>query len=271
MRELGAFSLALTLITLPVAGQERAVLPFSPKDQDLCSAQSEVDRLQGLTSQGDLVLSSGGLAKLASIRIPDDPARRDEALAWLRAQVGREVHVKGGPKRDRWDRLPVRIRLDDDSKPPDLAHGLVEMGLALVDPGATERFCHPELLAIEDTARERSLGVWKDDRYKPINVEQIDRLHDRIGSFVLVEGRIRSIGERTQRTYLNFGGQWAEDFTIIVPKKTWKLMVDRGLTAAALKGQRIRVRGILEPWQGASLTIVVPEMMERLAGERLPR
>ena len=48
-------------------------------------------------------------------------------------------------------------------------------------------------------------------------------------------------------------------------------MAERGLDAATLKGQRVRARGILEPWQGASLTIVLPEMMERLAGERLPR
>jgi hypothetical protein len=48
-------------------------------------------------------------------------------------------------------------------------------------------------------------------------------------------------------------------------------MVERGLDSAALKGQRIRARGILEPWQGAALTIIVPEMIERLAGERLQR
>jgi hypothetical protein len=88
---------------------------------------------------------------------------------------------------------------------------------------------------------------------------------------VLVEGRIRSIGERTQRTYLNFGGLWAEDFTIIIPRKTWKRMSDRGMGAEALKGRRIRARGILQPWQGTAFSIVIPEMIERLEGDRLPR
>jgi hypothetical protein len=69
---------------------------------------------------------------------------------------------------------------------------------------------------------------------------------------------------------LNFGGHWAEDFTIIIPKKTWKLMTERGIDATALKGRRIRARGILEPWQGTALTVVVPEMIERLVGEDLP-
>ena len=143
--------------------------------------------------------------------------------------------------------------------------------LAITDAGLDEPFCQPELLALESTARERRLGLWADDRYKPMDVDQPERLRDRIGSFVLVEGRVRSIGERKQRTYLNFGGLWAEDFTIIIPRKTWKQMSDRGMGAEALKGQRIRARGILRPWQGTAFSIVIPDMIERLEGSRLPR
>jgi hypothetical protein len=271
MRSLSALVLVFGLSTLSAAGQERGARPAAAKGSDPCATQTQVDRLQGLTPQGDLALESGRLARLASVRLPDASGHRDAALDWLRGWTGREVEVRGGPERDRWGRIPAQIRTMGESTPRDLAHGLVEAGLALVDPGAADTFCHPELLALEATAREQSLGVWKDDRYKPLDADRIDRLRDRVGSFVLVEGRIRTIGERTQRTYLNFGGQWAEDFTIIVPKKTWKLMAERGLDAAALKGQRVRARGILEPWQGASLTILLPEMMERLAGDRLPR
>ena len=104
-----------------------------------------------------------------------------------------------------------------------------------------------------------------------MDVDRPEHLQDRIGSFVLVEGRVRSIGERKQRTYLNFGGLWAEDFTIIIPRKTWKQMSDRGMGAEALKGQRIRARGILQPWQGTAFSIVIPDMIERLEGGRLPR
>ena len=154
-----------------------------------------------------------------------------------------------------------------EDAPLDWSHGLVEAGLAIVDARLDEAFCQPELLALEATARERRLGVWADDRYKPIDVNQPERLRDRIGSFVLVEGRVRSIGERKQRTYLNFGGHWAEDFTIIIPRKTWKQMADRGLGAEALKGRRIRARGILQPWQGTAFSIVIPEMIERLEGD----
>src|SRR5690606_12544887 len=148
-------------------------------------------------------------------------------------------------------------RLADAAPALNLSHGLVEAGLAVVDPGSSSMLCEPELLALEATARERSLGIWNDDRYKPVNAERADDLRDRIGRFVLVEGRIRSVGERAQRTYLNFGEHWAEDFTIVIPKKTWKQMESRGLNAAALKGRRVRARGILEPWQGTALTVLI--------------
>jgi len=269
MRTIGALVMTLAWTILPASGQERAALA---RARQACgSSEIRQDRLLEVTSQGDLVLENGRLARLAAIRLPDEGPRRDEALAWLRARTGRPVAVEGPAERDRWSRLVVGLRLLDAPEADDLGRGLVAAGLGLVDPGAAEGLCHPELLALERKARELSLGVWQDDRYKPIDSDDRDRLRARFGSFVLVEGRIRSIGERSQRTYLNFGEHWSEDFTIIIPTRTWKLMRAHGLDPAALRGQRIRARGILEPWQGAALTVFIPEMIERLAGERLPR
>jgi hypothetical protein len=236
-----------------------------------CVGEARPDRLQGLTPEGDLNLISGQLARLAGIRLPDTSPYRDQAITWLKARSGQPALVQGPDRRDRWDRLSVRIRSFGEVSALDWAHGLVEAGLALVDAGQDGVFCQPELLALEATARERRLGVWADDRYKPLDANQSERLRERIGSFVLVEGRVRSIGERKQRTYLNFGGLWAEDFTIIIPTTTWKQMLDRGLNAEALKGRRIRARGILQPWQGTAFSIVIPDMIERLEGDRLPR
>jgi hypothetical protein len=242
-----------------------------PAGSPSCPGVSAADRLENVTPEGDLVLAAGGLAKLAGIRLPEAPQRRDQALAWLRARTGLPLIVHGPEQRDRWNRLSGRITHKGESAWLDLAHGLVESGLAVVDPGVSDTFCQPELLALEETARERHLGVWADDGYNPIHAEHLAHLRERVGSFVLVEGRIRSVGERSQRTYLNFGEHWTDDFTIIIPRRTWTLMAGRGLSAAALKGQRIRARGILQSWQGTALTILVPDMIERLEGTRRPR
>jgi hypothetical protein len=257
-------------IVLTVA-TSRAQPLSSTRQRTDCTAEAQPDRLQGLSQEGDLILASGRPAKLASIRLPDGTPYREQAISWLQVRMGEAILVQAAAGPDRWNRISVHIRSSDETSPLDWSHGLIEAGLAITDPGLDETFCHPELLALESTARERRLGLWADDRYKPMKVDQPERLRDRIGSFVLVEGRVRSIGERKQRTYLNFGGLWAEDFTIIIPRKTWKQMSDRGMGAEALKGQRIRARGILQPWQGTAFSIVIPDMIERLEGGRLPR
>jgi hypothetical protein len=243
----------------------------SARQRTDCTAEAQPDRLQGLSQEGDLILASGRSAELVGIRLPDGTPYREQALSWLQVRLGEAILVVAAARPDRWNRFSVRIRSPDKTSPLDWSHGLIEAGLAITDPGLDETFFLPELLALESTARERRLGLWADDRYKPMGVDQPERLRDRIGNFVLVEGRVRSIGERKQRTYLNFGGLWAEDFTIIIPRKTWKQMSDRGMGAEALKGQRIRARGILQPWQGTAFSIVIPDMIERLEGGRLPR
>lgn len=267
MRSGGTAWLALALMIMPAAGQE------GPRPAAACTDTTTIgtDRLREVSPEGDLVLETAGRARLAGVRLPDDGLLRAEAFALLRSETGRPVLVEGAPERDRWFRIPAVIRPDLGSSSADFAHRLVEAGLAIVDPASLFPFCQTDLLLLEQAARKRSLGVWGDDRYKPIEAGDTERLRASIGRFVLVEGRVRSIGERSQRVYLNFGEHWAEDFTIVIPRKTWKLMGERGLDAAALKGQRIRARGILEPWQGTSLTLLMPEMIERLAGARLPR
>jgi hypothetical protein len=262
-------SLSLGIVLTIPAGRAQ---PDSPtRQRPGCATEAQPDQLQNLSQEGDLILASGRLAKLAGIRLPSEAPYREQALAWLQARRGEPILVQAAARPDRWNRISVRIRSSDRTSSLVWSHGLVEAGLAITDAGLDEAFCEPELLAFEATARERRLGLWADDRYKPLDVNRPEHLRDRIGSFVLVEGRVRSVGERKQRTYLNFGGLWAEDFTIIIPRKTWKQMSDRGMGAEALKGQRIRARGILQPWQGTAFSIVIPDMIERLEGGRLPR
>jgi len=246
----------VALIIGPAAAREAA---------PACTDAVRPDHLAGITAEGDLVLGSEGPARLVGLRLPDASSHRQEALDWLKARIGEPLLVSLQGPRDRWGRQPLRARLTRPQE-LDLGRGLVEAGLAIVDPGGDPVFCQPELFAIEETARAQRLGLWAEDRYNPILADQAERLKERVGSFVVVEGRVRSIGERRQKTYLNFGGHWAEDFTIIIPRKTWIRMAERGLSAASLKGRTLRARGILHSWQGTALTVDYPEMIERLEG-----
>ena len=257
---LGAAPLASFLLALlgaaPLAEASAAKAP--------CPPATVVDWIETVTEDGEPVLRSSGPVRLMGLRLPDEAPSRTAALTWLRGRQGREVLVQGAPARDRWGRLPARLVLAGQAERLDVAHGLVESGLALVDTASGEGACTPETLALEATARDRGLGLWAEDRYKPVPVGDVTRLRERIGQFTLVEGRIRSVGERRQQTYLNFGTDWATDFTIVLPKRVWTLLQERGLGRAALEGRRIRARGILEERQGPALTISAPEAVEVL-------
>ncbi|HEX2135817.1 MAG TPA: DNA-binding protein [Microvirga sp.] len=234
----------------------------------VCPPAMSPDRIEAVTEDGELVLRTAGLARLAGVRLPLHAPARAAALAWLSARRGHAALVQAGPARDRWDRLPVRIVLTEGGTRLDVAHGLLESGLALVDPATGDGGCLAEILAIEATARERALGLWAQDRYKPVAVADTARVRERIGEFTLVEGRIRSVGERRQQTYLNFGTDWASDFTIILPKRVWSLLQQRGLGAASLRGRRIRARGVVDEWRGPALTVTAAEAIEVLDGAR---
>ena len=233
--------------------------------REACPPATVPDWLDAVTDEGEPVLRSRGTVQLTGVRLPDGPPSREAALAWLRDARGREVLVKASPERDRWGRLPARLVLSGRAGRLDVAHGLVETGLALVDPTTQDGACSAETLALEATARERGLGLWAEDRYKPVRVEDVTRLRERIGQFTLVDGRIRSVGERRHQTFMNFGTDWATDFTIVVPKPIWSLLQERGRGRAELSGRRIRARGVLEERQGPALTITAPEAVEVLS------
>jgi endonuclease YncB( thermonuclease family) len=241
----------------------------SRRAKPACGTQTGTDVLRGVTPVGDLELGSGRLARLAGIRLPDEGPLRGQALAWLRGQAGRSYAVVlDGAGPDRWGRIPVRLAPEQAPTnglvPVDLAQALVGRGLALVDPSGGAPFCRPDLFVVEATARREGLGLWADDGYKAISAAKTDRLRSRVGHFVLVEGRIRSVGERRQRTYLNFGWNWSSDFTVVIPKRIWSALQSRGLTGPGLTGRMVRVRGIVEDWQGPAMTVTLPEMLERV-------
>ena len=63
---------------------------------------------------------------------------------------------------------------------------------------------------------------------------------------------------------------WNQDLTITIPKRTWAILRERGLSAAALKGKRVTARGVLEEWQGVAMEIAAADMLEVLGQDITP-
>jgi hypothetical protein len=230
-----------------------------------CERARSEDVITSVSVHGELDLASGRTLKLLDVRLPaadDDNVRRP--LAWLQSLVGRRVAASTLAAGDRWGRQAADVALLDEPSPIDIADLLVAEGLAMVDAGDKSVLCRPELLIAERRARARRLGVWARKPHGPFAAHDVARLKALTGRFALVEGVVRSVGERRQRTYLNFGRDWKDDMTVTIPKRTWTTLVERGLSAAALKGKRVRVRGVLEEWQGVAMEITAADMLEVL-------
>jgi hypothetical protein len=254
--------LVLTLGLALLAGASGAVAQ-GRAPRPVCAGQESADALASVGPRLDIRLASGRLAKLSGLHVPDPQDGSAAAAAWLMRRAGQALAVTATGPEDRWGRLPVRLVTRGEPR-LDLAEGLVEEGLALVDPGEGATLCRPELLAVEATARERGLGLWADGRYKPAAADDRDGLSQRVGRFIVVEGRVRSVGERRQRTYLNFGRDGTRDLTITIPKRTWTSMVAKGASAASLRNARIRARGVLEHGRGPTIEVTAAEMIEIL-------
>jgi hypothetical protein len=226
--------------------------------------------MSSITPRGEIALASGRIIKLLDLRLPADDDDLERPLAWLRSLAGRRVKIARVSGDDRWGREAADVALLDEPAPIDIARLLVAEGFAMVDAGARNVLCRPELLADEQRARARRLGLWRSDRYRPVAAGDLPRLRTQIGRFALIEGVVRSVGERRERTYLNFGRNWKQDLTVTIPKRTWAALNERGVSASALNGKRIRARGILEEWQGVAMEITAADMLEVL-GQELTR
>jgi hypothetical protein len=236
------------LASLPAAAQER---------RPGCARGTVEDAVREVGEDGVLALASGRLLRLADIRLAEGEAGA-QALGRLRALAGNPVRVAAEPAPDRWGRQAGEVA----GAGGDVAAGLLDAGLALVDVGGAMALCRPGLYAREEEARRRRVGTWAMPGERPLWAGDAPEVLARKGRFTLIEGRVRSVGERRWRTYLNFGTDWSQDTTVAVPRRVWDALVRQGWSAAGLRGRRVRARGIVEDWRGPSIEIATAEMIE---------
>lgn len=137
---------------------------------------------------------------------------------------------------------------------------LIASGLAFVDPTVMSEACLQALFAAERSAEAARRGVWAGN---PVIEADSPALDGAVGRMVIVAGTVKSIGETKQTIYLNFGDRFRTDFTVIVRKgdaRGW------GEAAKALRGRRVRVRGLLEAWNGGLIRVEHPAQIDALEG-----
>lgn len=249
MRQGALPCLALLLLTLPAAAQERRAG---------CVRVVGEDRVADVAENGEVMLASGRRLRLADIRLAESGTLGRAALERLQGLVGATVTVSAEPVADRWGRQAGEIA----SGGRDVGAGLVDAGLAMIDVGGAAALCRPGLYVREEEARRLRVGLWAADGERPIWTGDVAALRQRTGRFTILEGRVRSVGERRWRTYLNFGSDWSTGTTVVLPRRVWDGLVRQGWSAASLRGKRVRARGFVEDRRGPSVEIATVEMIE---------
>lgn len=209
----------------------------------------ETVRLAGLGSGGDPRLDDGRLVRLVGIAPRQNDGQAANFASGIAAYRGMPFRLQPLGEADRWGRLPARLVREDGSGNQDLAAVLVGSGHAARFPEAgAECIVWPQPGKAPQSAML--------DGHDPA------ALAGQAGRLIWLHGRIASVGERRNWTYLNFSRRRGEGAAIMVSKALWQELRRAGWTARALNGKRVRAQGILSGRDGLLLEVTARAALE---------
>lgn len=201
------------------------------------------------------------------------PAEHHAKRALQDLMVGRSVQLffTTRARTDRYGTHTAQVFVIDGPERIWVQRRLIEQGHARVDPDSAPEPCTKKLLAAERSARRGRRGLWKRAPYAVRPAWKTRELLRYVRTFQIVEGRVKSVGDRRGRIYLNFGKRWSEDFTATVSRRARKRLERQGLDLKKLRGKRVHIRGWVEEWNGPAIRITKSSQIEVLTSRRSPR
>tara|TARA_R110002126_G_scaffold13118_1_gene56225 strand:- start:463804 stop:464700 length:897 start_codon:yes stop_codon:yes gene_type:complete len=112
---------------------------------------------------------------------------------------------------------------------------------------------------IESTARIEKIGLWL---IPDLSIMDALKITDEQRGFHLVEGRVHSVAMHKNIVYLNFGDNWREDFTVVVPSTMRRVFAKNGIDIMGKGGEILRVRGWIDSYNGPFIEIDHAEQIE---------
>ena len=214
-----------------------------------CDGAREEVALAGLTDAFEFKLEDGRLVRLAGIEGPSADRAAAPTLAKARADWGKLAEQGAAflaplaPRPDRWGRWIANLYFIDDPQ-NSFALALLAAGAARVRPEVEARACAGERLTAEAAALSQGLGLWADPDYGVSDGRDPAGLEGDDGRFVVAEGVLRRVGAGRSRVYLDFGSR--RDLSAVANGKEEAAFLRAGVKLRALKGARVRVRGVLD-------------------------
>jgi micrococcal nuclease len=223
-------------------------------------AQARIARVE---KDGALILRDGRSVLLEGIRLPgaDNPAdpvaaRALDALRGLAGTVALILTVTP-PEQDRYGRLRVQafgnVWLQIE---------LLRRGLARVMIAPDRQECYPDFYEAEAEARKAGRGLWASPAFA---VRQATGFSAPAGSFQLVEGLVAAAATHDGRVFLDFSTDYRNGFSAAIAPDDHKAFRGNEPALEDLAGHRIRLRGIVERFNGrAEIALSNPRQIELL-------
>ncbi|MCC2113233.1 MAG: thermonuclease family protein, partial [Hyphomicrobiales bacterium] len=227
-----------------------------PQPESCAGVTAGTGSVARVTKDNRLELNDGRTVRLAGIRLPDGAA----ATRRLTAQVASApVALSTGDKpTDRYGDLLAQVTTGDGRW---LQQHLVAEGDAVVAPDVETDTCTESLLVAERKARAESAGGWSTGAFRVFDAGEPARI-DAVGQYVIVSGRVMSVGHTYDTVFLNFGRNWKNDFTITISRDMLPAFRSSRVAPEDLAGRMIRVRGLLRLSGGPAIALFRPEAIE---------
>jgi endonuclease YncB( thermonuclease family) len=230
-----------------------------------CAGKTEVTsaNVVRVEKNGALILKDGKAILLQGIRLPGADRPSDpiasSALDALRALAMKQTLTLTvtPPEQDRYDRLHVQAFGDVW-----LQTELLKRGLARVSIAPDRQECSPDFYEAEVEARNAKRGLWALPEFA---VRQAGSLSAPTGSFQIVEGRVLNVASHDGRVFLDFSLDYRKGFSATIAPEDRKAFRDSDPALEELVGRKIRVRGIVESFNGRpEIALSNPRQVELL-------
>lgn len=209
-----------------------------------CASQAEITTVQlaGVDAAGDPVLADGRNLRLVGLAPRQDAAEAERFRVGIEPFRDRPLELAIAGDRDRWSRWPARLYVPADTPGGQRR----DLAVLLRQSGAAMPLAEPAVLGcVEQTAPVRQAATSGQLASIAVDGHDLAAVKAQEGRYVRLEGRIASVGERSQRTYLNFSRRPGEAASIVVSRSLWRELKEAGWTAAGLGGKRLRAYGVL--------------------------
>ena len=223
------------------------------------SSNATAPKVTQIIDYKTLLLSDQSVVSLSGLHIPQ--SAQGSAFEWLEdniigqsMKIYRPARSQETPK-NRFGHYIAQL-VTADQPHIWIQAAMLAQGLALFWPNEylKDQESADLLQQAEIMARDAKLGLWSDENGFTVAPAANNIASDTFKMQIL-RGDIRSVSTIGGNTYLNFGDNWRQDFTVMIPSNIRREMSRHNFDPTQLQNKTIEVRGYIENYYGPMIKL----------------